>query len=174
MLTRVLQGLRILPVRVLATVGRNIDPATIPVVANNIRIERYVPQSALLRHCDLVVNHAGSGSVIGALTQGVPVIALPMGADQELNAQRLTALGAGATLDPITLSPDELRVAVRAALASESLQAGAQCVRAEIAAMPCPASITTCLEDLMSPRSSPTVGEKPSLAVDCEPVERPL
>lgn len=171
--TRVLQGLRTLPVRVLATVGSNIDPATIPVAAKNIRIERYVPQAALLRHCDLVVNHAGSGSVIGALARGVPVIALPMGADQELNAQRLTALGAGATLDPITLSPDELRVAVRTALASESLLAGAQRVRDEIAAMPCPASITTCLEDLMSPRSRAAVGEAPSLAGEFEPVERP-
>ncbi|MCQ4117832.1 hypothetical protein [Rhodococcus tibetensis] len=36
---RVLEGLRRLPVRVLATVGMNIDPASIPVVADNVRIE---------------------------------------------------------------------------------------------------------------------------------------
>jgi UDP:flavonoid glycosyltransferase YjiC (YdhE family) len=86
---RVVEGLRKLPVRVLATVGVNIDPASIPVIADNVRIERFVPQSAVLPHCDLVVNHAGSGSVIGALAHDIPVIALPMGADQELNAERL-------------------------------------------------------------------------------------
>lgn len=149
---RVLEGLRTLPVRVLATVGRNIDPATIPVVANNIRIEQFTPQSVVLPHCDLVVNHAGSGSVIGALAHGVPVIALPMGADQELNAQRLTALDAGIALNPITMSPDELREAARTALASETLRGGAQRVRNEIAELPCPASITTDLENLMGPR----------------------
>lgn len=146
---RVLEGLRTLPVRILATVGRNIDPASIPVVADNIRIERYIPQSAVLPHCDLVVNHAGSGSVIGALAHGIPVIALPMGADQELNAQRLTVLDAGVTLDPIAVSPDELREAARAVLTSEPLLAGARRLRDEIAEMPSLASIITDLEDLM-------------------------
>ncbi|WP_124390528.1 glycosyltransferase [Rhodococcus wratislaviensis] len=146
---RVLDGLRRLPVRVLATVGRNIDPATIPVTADNIRIERFVPQSTVLLHCDVVVNHAGSGSAIGALTHGVPVIALPMGADQELNAERLAALDAGIALDPITVSPDELRDAALTVVASEPLRAGARRVRDEIAEMPCPASITTDLEKLM-------------------------
>jgi hypothetical protein len=149
---RVLEGLRDLPVRVLATIGRNIDPAAIPVAADNIRIEQFIPQSALLPHCDLVVNHGGSGSVIGALAQGVPVIALAMGADQELNAQRLTALDAGIALDPITMSPDELQDAALTTLASEPLQAGAQRVCDEIAELPCPASITTDLENLMGPK----------------------
>ncbi len=148
--TRVLEGLRDLPVRVLATVGSNIDPASIPVTAaDNIRIERYVPQAAVLRHCDVVVNHAGSGSVMGALAHGVPVIALPMGADQELNAERLTALDAGIALDTIAASSDEIRDAVLTVLDSESLRAGAQRVRDEIAAMPCPESITTELKNLV-------------------------
>jgi len=157
--TRVLEGLRTLPVRVLATVGNNIDPAAIPVVADNVRVERYVPQSDVLPHCDLVVNHAGSGSVIGALTHGVPVIALPMGADQELNAERLTALDAGVTLDPITMSPDKIRDAAHTTLASKSLQEGAQRLRDEIAELPCPASITTDLENLMT---GPPVPRSPS------------
>ena len=115
---RVLQGLRDLPVRVLATVGQAIDPASIPVAADNIRIEHFVPQAAVLEHCDLVVNHAGSGSVLGALANGVPLITLPMGADQELNAERLTQLGAGITLDPITVSSADICEATNAALVS--------------------------------------------------------
>ncbi|MDI9938597.1 glycosyltransferase [Rhodococcus opacus] len=146
---RVLEGLRKLPVRVLATVGVNIDPASIPVIADNVRIERFVPQSAVLPHCDLVVNHAGSGSVIGALAHGIPVIALPMGADQELNAERLTALSAGITLDPLTVTSAEVHGSALRTLASDSLRTGAKRVRDEIEKMPSPASIVADLELLM-------------------------
>ncbi len=124
--TRVLQGLRDLPVRILATVGPAIDPASIPVRADNIRIERFVPQAAVLEHCDLVVNHAGSGSVLGALANGVPLITLPMGADQELNAERLTQLGAGITLDPVTVNSAIIRETATTALGSKELCAATQ------------------------------------------------
>lgn len=128
---RVLQGLRPLPVRVLATVGPAIDPARILVTADNIRIERFVPQAAVLEHCDLVINHAGSGSVLGAVAQGIPLITLPMGADQELNAERLTELGAGITLDPITVTSADIRETTRTALASKNLYAAAQRLQRE-------------------------------------------
>ena len=96
---RVLQGLRDLPVRVLATGGPGHRPSKVFLSPpTTSRIEHFVPQAAVLEHCDLVVNHAGSGSVLGALANGVPLITLPMGADQELNAERLTQLGAGITL----------------------------------------------------------------------------
>ena len=97
------------------------------------------------------------------LAQSAPVIASPVGADQELNAQRLTALGARATLDPITLAPDELRVAVSTALASESLLARGPRVRDEIAAKPIPAATTTRLEDLMSPEAGRRLRRRPRL-----------
>lgn len=128
---RVLQGLRTLPIRVLATVGPALDPASIPVLADNIRIERFVPQAAILEHCDLVVNHGGSGSVLGALANGVPLITLPMGADQELNAERLTELGAGITLDPLTVSSADIYETTRTALTSNNLRAAAQRLRNE-------------------------------------------
>ncbi|WP_231914383.1 glycosyltransferase [Rhodococcus sp. LB1] len=152
---RVLEGLRRLPVRILVTVGVNIDPASIPIVADNVRIERFVPQSAVLPFCDLVVNHAGSGSVIGALAQGVPVIALPMGADQELNAGRLTALKAGITLDPITVTAGEIHGTALSILTSDSLRVGAQRMREEINEMPPPASVVEDLEALMDRESQP-------------------
>ncbi len=87
-------------------------------------------------HCDLVVNHAGSGNIVGALAHGVPVVAIPMREDQELNAERLDNLNAGITLHPITLTPDEVRPAAIGALGSEMLLVGAQRVRTEIEELP--------------------------------------
>lgn len=146
---RLVGGLHRLPARVLVTVGRDVAPATLPSPGGNVRIERFVPQSAVLPHVDVVVNHGGSGSVIGALTHGVPVVALPMGADQELNARRLVALGAGTTVDPVTATSAEIGRITLDALSSGSLRRGAERLRDEIARLPPPASVLPLLEDRM-------------------------
>ena len=83
---RVLAGLRELPATVVVTTGREVDPAALGPQPSNVRVESYVPQASLLPRCDLVVSHGGSGSVIGALAHGVPMVLLPMGADQPFNA----------------------------------------------------------------------------------------
>jgi UDP:flavonoid glycosyltransferase YjiC (YdhE family) len=149
---RVLEGLSKLPARILATVGRNVDPDAIGITAENVRVEQFVPQSAVLPHCDLVVNHAGSGSVVGALTHGVPMITLPMGADQELNAERLVELEAGLRLDPIALTPAQLYETALDALASNELRAGARRISREIEDMPPSETIVGSLETLMTLR----------------------
>ncbi|HEY8788110.1 MAG TPA: glycosyltransferase [Actinopolymorphaceae bacterium] len=91
--SRVVAGLSELDANIIVTVGREIDPAELGDQPANVRVDRFVRQEALLPHCDVVVSHAGSGSVIGALAFGVPLVLLPMGADQPLNADRCLALG---------------------------------------------------------------------------------
>ena len=101
---RVLAGLSGLPVSVVVTVGREVDPKALGPQPGNVRVEQYVPQSLLLPRCDLVVSHAGSGSVVGALAHGLPMVLLPIGADQPLNAARCEALGVARVLDPFHAS----------------------------------------------------------------------
>ena len=137
--TRLLSALADLPVRVLATVGDDVDPGRLGVVADNLRVERFVPQEQVLPHVDVVVNHGGSGSVMGALAHGVPVLTVAMGADQELNARRLVALGAGLALDVMSFGPDEVRAALDRALTDVGVREAAGRLRDEIAALP-PAS----------------------------------
>jgi UDP:flavonoid glycosyltransferase YjiC (YdhE family) len=145
---RVLAGVRELPLEVVVTVGRSIDPAELGPPPGNVHVERYVSQSQLLPRCAAVVSHAGSGSVIGALEHGLPQVCVPMGADQPLNAARCAALGAGLTLDPIALTPQELRAAVAAVLAEPGYRRAAERLQAEIAALPEPASAVALLERL--------------------------
>ena len=97
---RVLAGLRDLPIDLIVTVGRDLDPVDLGTQPANVHVERFMPQAALLPHCDLVVSHAGSGSVLGALAHGLPMVLLPIGADQPLNAARCQALGVADVLDP--------------------------------------------------------------------------
>jgi UDP:flavonoid glycosyltransferase YjiC (YdhE family) len=145
---RVLAGLCELPINLLVTVGREIDPASLGAQPPNVRVERFVPQVEVLPHVDLVVSHAGSGSVLGALAFGRPMVLAPMGADQPLNAQRCAALGVGRVLDAVRATPADVRDAVAAVLEDPSCRAAAQRLRDEIAALPPPEHAVGLLERL--------------------------
>jgi UDP:flavonoid glycosyltransferase YjiC (YdhE family) len=136
---RVIAGVRGLPVDVVVTTGRAVDPASLGPQPANVHVEQYVAQSLLLPRSTAVISHAGSGSITGALEQGLPVVCIPMGADQPLNAARCSALGVGPTLDAMTLTPGDVAAAASAILTDPSYRAAAGRVQAEIAALP-PAS----------------------------------
>ncbi len=147
--TRVLAGLRDLPINVLVTVGEHIDPAELGSQPANVHIERYIAQDAILPYCDLVVSHGGSGSIGGALAYGRPSVLIPMGADQPLNAARCVQLGLGQMLDPIAATPEMVRAAVAEVLSNPSYQEKAERIRDEFAALPGPEHMIKSLERLM-------------------------
>jgi UDP:flavonoid glycosyltransferase YjiC (YdhE family) len=133
---RVLSGLRELPVNVFVTVGRHLDVDILGPQPANVHVERYLSHATLLPSCDLVVNHGGSGTVIGSLAHGLPVVVLPMGADQPLNAARCEQLGVGIVLDALTATSEAIRDAVRRVLQEASYRLAAGRLRSEIAALP--------------------------------------
>jgi UDP:flavonoid glycosyltransferase YjiC (YdhE family) len=145
---RVISGMRELPMNVIVTVGPQLEPRKFGPQPSNVRIERVIPHAVLLPHCDLVVGHGGSGSVIGALVAGLPSVVIPMGADQPLNAARCEALGVGVALDALSCTPESVREAVLAVLSEPSYRDAAERIRDEIAALPGPAHAVTLLERL--------------------------
>jgi UDP:flavonoid glycosyltransferase YjiC (YdhE family) len=145
---RVLAGLRELPANIVVTVGRELDPQALGPQPANVRVERYVPQSLLLPHCELVVSHAGSGSVLGALAHGLPMVLLPIGADQPLNAARCRELGVARVLDPFFATAVDVSTAVSSVLADPSYRRNAERLQAEIEALPGPEHGLNLLEQL--------------------------
>jgi MGT family glycosyltransferase len=145
---RVLAGLSALPVNVLATVGLQIDPAEFGPQPTNVRIERYIPQALILPHCDLVVSHGGSGSVGGALAHGLPMVLIPMGADQPLNADRVVDLGLGRVLDAVAATPDDVRAAAADVLGDGRYRRAAERLRDEMADWPGPGYAVGLLEGM--------------------------
>jgi UDP:flavonoid glycosyltransferase YjiC (YdhE family) len=145
---RVLTGLRELPIKVIVTVGSEIDPRELGPMPGNVHVERYIPQSVVLPHCSAVVSHGGSGSVLGALAHGRPMVLLPMGADQPLNAARCEALGVGRVLDALRATPETVGEAVSAVLSDPTYRASAERIREEIAALPDWEHAVTLLERL--------------------------
>jgi UDP:flavonoid glycosyltransferase YjiC (YdhE family) len=67
--------------------------------------------------CDAVVCHAGHGTLVRALSCGVPVVACPAAGDMAENAARVAWAGAGVSLPRRLVTPRGVRLALRRLLA---------------------------------------------------------
>lgn len=139
-----------LPIQLVVTVGRDRDPAHLGTVPANVRVERWVDHGSVLRHASAVVCHGGSGTVRGALAQEVPLVIMPMFADQPHNAARVHALGAGIAVRPEPAGIDELAGAVEQVLGDARYAAGAARVARDIRALPTVDAAVHVLRDVRS------------------------
>jgi len=90
-----------------------------------------VPQVDVFGHASVVVTHGGSGTTLGALSAGLPLVVVPLFADQPDNARRVEAVGAG-----VTATPPGMREAIDAVLAEPKFARAAQRLAQEIAWLP--------------------------------------
>jgi UDP:flavonoid glycosyltransferase YjiC (YdhE family) len=155
---RVVAGVRELPVTLIVSVGDEFDPGDVGPQPPNVWVERWIPQVPLLSRCDIVICHGGSGTVIGALAHGLPLVVIPIGADQPANAARCEALGVGRVLDPIGATQDEARDAVQTVLSEPSYRESAGRLEREALALPGPREAVMLLERLAAERR-PLVGQ---------------
>jgi MGT family glycosyltransferase len=120
-----LEGLADAPVRVLATWNRRLPPRPLRVPAN-ARVVDWVSYSRTMPHCDVVVCHAGHGTLARALACGCAVVAAPAIGDMNENAARLDWSGAGVRVPRRFVSPRPIRLAVERALGEPSIRARAR------------------------------------------------
>jgi len=98
-LRRIITALSTLAVRAVVTAGPALSLEEFPKM-ENVFICSSAPHSHLLPHAAAVVTHAGHGTVIRSLAAGVPLLCMPMGRDQNDNAARVVARGAGLRVGP--------------------------------------------------------------------------
>jgi UDP:flavonoid glycosyltransferase YjiC (YdhE family) len=149
-LSRAVAEIAALDVDVLVTVGPEGEPATLGELPDNVYVERFVAQSAVLPLVDLIVHHGGTGTVLSALEVGLPQLLLPQGADQFINAEILTTAGAARALPNDAQQPGAIGEAVQALLGDAPERRAAVRLHNEIAAMPSPADVVPALVKLAS------------------------
>jgi UDP:flavonoid glycosyltransferase YjiC (YdhE family) len=145
---RVATALALLEHESLLTIGATVRRDELPATPAHVRIEAYVPQAEVLGRCRAVVCHGGSGTLVAALSLGVPVVVLPMGADQPDNADRCHDLGVGIVLDPITATPHEIADAVDTVSNDPRYRLAAQRLADEAAQQPHPTEIGAVIDVL--------------------------
>ncbi|MFE0171791.1 macrolide family glycosyltransferase [Streptomyces sp. NPDC059002] len=117
---------------VVMAVGSQVDADRLVGVPSHMEIRRHVPQLHVLREADLFVTHAGMGSVMEALSFGVPMVTVPQMAEQRANADRVVELGAGVLLHRDEVSAKSLRAAADAVLGDPGFAQRAGVMRGHI------------------------------------------
>lgn len=119
---------------VVLQIGKHVDPAELGEVPGNVEVRSWVPQLAILEQADAFVTHAGMGSSSEGLFAGVPMIAVPQGAEQPLNAERLVELGVARRIDTADATPEALRRALLELTAEPEVALRVARLRAEVRA----------------------------------------
>ena len=123
LLQHILDALGSLEVSGVASTSGQVDASALR-CPPNVVVREFADHTSLLPDADVMITHAGLGTVAAALNTGVPLVCTPLGRDQHLNAERVVSVGAGLTLgtDP---DPAAIADAVETVLADEAYRAAA-------------------------------------------------
>ena len=132
----IIEALGALEVEVVAAVGRDQDAGRFASVPPNVSVVPWVPQAEMLGHAALFVTHGGFNSTKEALSRGVPLVVLPLGADQFYTAERVEALGLGIQVGSDERDPATLRAGARRVLEDPAYRERSAAFAAEMAALP--------------------------------------
>uniref|UniRef100_A0A3Q4BPM5 UDP-glucuronosyltransferase n=1 Tax=Mola mola TaxID=94237 RepID=A0A3Q4BPM5_MOLML len=79
-------------------------------VPDNVRIMEWVPQNDLLAHpgARAFITHGGSHGLFEGLCHAVPMVMVPLTADQPDNAQKMASKGVGVVLDIMSITTEGL------------------------------------------------------------------
>jgi UDP:flavonoid glycosyltransferase YjiC (YdhE family) len=112
-------------------------------------VVEYVPLSDVLPHCAAVVAHGGYNTVMAALLHAVPLMLVPLGADNTINAKQCVKLGVGA-MEPLeTLTEARLTGTISRLLSEPRFRAAAARLAASTAELPHPREAAAHLEEMV-------------------------
>ncbi|MFJ3672445.1 glycosyltransferase [Streptomyces sp. NPDC090106] len=108
----------------------------------------FTPLAELLDGVDLVVTHGGAGTTLGTLSRGLPMVVVPQGADQFLQAGAVAGSRTGVAVMP-PAGPEAVAEAVIEVLDSAEYRDNAGRAAEQIAAMPSPREVADQLAALL-------------------------
>ena len=90
------------------SVGSNVSHYDLGTIPSNAIVVSKAPQIELLKRAALCITHAGVNTVLEALAQGVPMVAIPIGFDQPGTAARIAYHRVGEFVDVGNLTVERL------------------------------------------------------------------
>nr|KAF6432676.1 hypothetical protein HJG63_020282 [Rousettus aegyptiacus] len=93
----------------------------------NTRLYKWIPQNDLLGHpkTKAFITHGGTNGIYEAIYHGIPMIGIPLFADQADNISRMQAKGAGVIVDFQTISSTDLLKALKTVIYDPSYKENA-------------------------------------------------
>jgi zeaxanthin glucosyltransferase len=101
------------------------NPASLPNLPGSPLVVGYAPQLELLQKATLTITHAGMNTALESLSNGVPMVAIPIANDQPGVAARIAWTGTGEVITLPKLTSSRLQTAIEKVLTQDSYKQNA-------------------------------------------------
>ncbi len=122
---KIAQACEGLDAQLVISLGSGINAELMPKLPGSPIVVQYAPQLELLQKASLVITHAGLNTALESLSQGVPMVAIPISLDQPGVAARIAWTGTGKVVPLSRLSVPVLRETIVQVLTQDSYRTNA-------------------------------------------------
>jgi zeaxanthin glucosyltransferase len=121
-----------LDAQLVIALGGGSDPKSLPDLPGDPLVVGYAPQLELLQKATLTITHAGMNTALESLSNGVPMVAIPIANDQPGVAARIAWTGTGEVVSLAKSGSPKLRAAVKRVLTDDKYKQNAVRLQAAI------------------------------------------
>ncbi|MDJ0900796.1 MAG: glycosyltransferase [Xenococcus sp. MO_188.B8] len=114
-----------LDAQLVIALGGGASPDSLPELPANTIVVAYAPQLELLQKATLTITHAGMNTTLESLSNGVPMVAIPITNDQPGVAARIAWTGTGEVISLKKVSLEKLQKAIKQVLTEDSYKKNA-------------------------------------------------
>ncbi|WP_353839160.1 nucleotide disphospho-sugar-binding domain-containing protein [Moorena sp. SIO4E2] len=114
-----------LDAQLVIALGGGASPESLPELPGNTLVVGYAPQLELLQKATLTITHAGMNTTLESLSNGVPMVAIPITNDQPGVAARIAWTGTGEVIPLKKMSLEKLQKAIKLVLTEDSYKKNA-------------------------------------------------
>lgn len=121
-----------LDVQLVISLGGATEPSSLGHVPGSPIVVKAAPQLALLERASLCITHAGMNTTLESLSNGVPMVAIPVTNDQPAVAARIAWTKTGEVVNLDSCTVDNLQAAIRRVLSQPEYRQNALKLKADI------------------------------------------
>ena len=121
-----------LDVQLVISLGGATEPEELGYVPGSPIVVKAAPQLALLKRASLCITHAGMNTTLESLSNGVPMVAIPITNDQPAVAARIAWTKTGEVVDLNNCTVDALKTAIQQVLLQPEYRQNASKFKTEI------------------------------------------
>jgi UDP:flavonoid glycosyltransferase YjiC (YdhE family) len=137
-----------IPASALVALGFDQNACRLSDVPPHVRVVPWLPLTSLLEETDVFITHGGFNSVKEALAAAVPMVVVPLSADQWHSMERCEALGVGVGVGAEERTAQRLHAAVQEVISNPAFALRARLFRERIESLPDISVAVTLLEQL--------------------------